>query len=248
MIACVERPGPLLLASVCETGEATLAAEVGADIIDCKDPRAGALGALPLATVAEILSVVPRGLPVSATIGDLPCREDVIAPAVSAMAATGVDYVKIGFFGDGDPPGTIDRLGRLDVGGCRLVGVLLADRGIDLAVLPAMAGAGFAAVMLDTADKRSGGLVEVADASTLAGFVETARGLGLGVGLAGALRLRHIPRLLTLKPDILGFRGALCHNDDRRSSLDREALARVRSALGKPGPELRSQVLEEHAT
>ena len=59
------------LASVTTVAEAELAARCGADIIDCKDPAQGALGALPVRTVTAIRRGVPPSLPVSATIGDL---------------------------------------------------------------------------------------------------------------------------------------------------------------------------------
>ena len=82
-----------LLASVRSTAEASLAAKHGADIIDLKDPGSGALGALPVNTVRTIVQVLDGVRPVSATIGDIAFRAELIRPAILSMAETGVDRI-----------------------------------------------------------------------------------------------------------------------------------------------------------
>ena len=47
-----------LLVSVANATEASAALAGGADLIDAKDPLAGALGAVPIAVLAEIHAVV----------------------------------------------------------------------------------------------------------------------------------------------------------------------------------------------
>ena len=59
-----------LLASVIDAREACLCVSLGADIIDAKNPAAGALGALPAERVRAIRAALPAHVPVSATIGD----------------------------------------------------------------------------------------------------------------------------------------------------------------------------------
>lgn len=226
---------PALLASVTSAAEARLAVAGAADIIDCKDPGRGALGALALAAIADIRRCVPRGVPVSATIGDLAPDPDVLAAAVAAVAATGVDYVKVGLFPGGAPRAAIARLGCLDLAGSRLVGVLLADRSPDLTLIGDMAAAGFAGVLVDTADKRAGALPDVWSRDRLAAFILAVRRAGMACGLAGSLRRTHIPALLQLGPDILGFRGALCIAGARAQSLDAAALAAIRSDIPHAG-------------
>jgi len=61
-----------LLISVTNVDEAFMAMELGADIIDLKDPSMGALGALPIQTIKDILGVVNSQKIVSATIGGPP--------------------------------------------------------------------------------------------------------------------------------------------------------------------------------
>ena len=94
-------PPVAMLASVTSLEEAELVAAGGADIIDCKDPARGALGALPLAEVAAIRARLPEAV-ISATIGDLPADPALLVGSARAMAATGVDYVKVGIFPGGD--------------------------------------------------------------------------------------------------------------------------------------------------
>lgn len=220
-----------LLASVTSEAEARLASRGGADIIDCKNPAAGALGALAHADVARIRAAVPRRVPVSATIGDLAAEPAPVLAAARAMAATGCDIVKVGLFPGGDAHATVQHLGRHIVAATRLVAVLMADVPIDLSLIPALGEAGFTGVMLDTGQKDGRTLLDHCDGETLAAFIGAAHEAGLFAGLAGSLRLQQIPDLLSYEPDVLGFRGALCRGSNRIDTLDTAALAAVRRAI-----------------
>ena len=88
------------LASVASADEARIASEQGADFIDAKDPRVGALGALAPESVRQIVAEIGGRAPVGAVAGDLPMEPEIIVAAARALAATGVDYVKIGLFPD----------------------------------------------------------------------------------------------------------------------------------------------------
>lgn len=223
------------LASVRTVAEARLCVTAGADVIDCKNPDAGALGALPHAVVRAIRQAVPENCLVSATIGDLVPDPIVLVSAAAQMAATGVDYVKIGFFPGGDARGAIGALSALTCSGSKtgtkIVGLLLADREPDFNLIGRMADAGFSGVMLDTAGKQSGALTGVLPRAQLREFIAAAHDAGLFAGLAGSLRLRHIPSLIELEADLLGFRGALCRAGDRKGELDPEAVQAVRDAI-----------------
>jgi uncharacterized protein (UPF0264 family) len=227
------------LASVTSEAEARLAAAHGADIVDCKNPSAGALGALPHTVVADIRKALPRHTPVSATIGDLAADPEPVLEAARAMAATGCDIVKIGLFPGADPAATIRHVGRSLARRTTLVAVLLADAPFESALIPVLGEAGFAAVMLDTGQKDGRSLLDHRSTDELRDFISEAQGAGLMAGLAGSLSRAHIPALLALGPDVLGFRGALCRASDRQQALDGSALAQVRSAIpagGEQGP------------
>ncbi|HML29123.1 MAG TPA: (5-formylfuran-3-yl)methyl phosphate synthase [Hyphomicrobium sp.] len=230
MIDGLRRGKPAFLASVTTAGEAEIALAGGADIIDCKDPASGALGALRPETVREIVARVGGRLPVSATVGDLPSDADVLVKAAANMAATGVDVVKVGFFGADDPRSAILALGAEHAGSMQLVAVLMADQNPDFALVPVLAAAGFAGVMLDTADKSAGRLTTVLPSAQLTEFVRLARDNRLFVGLAGSLRESDIAVLTNLEPDMLGFRGALC-TAGRVSAIALDRVDAVRRGL-----------------
>ncbi len=219
-----------LLASVATLAEASLALRLGADILDLKDPAAGALGAWPTASLREAVRLVAGRVPVSATVGDLPMEPEPLQAAAQATAATRVDIVKLGFFGQNGHRAVLDGLAPLARAGTRLVAVLMADQEPDFGLTPLLARAGFFGVMLDTADKRAGGLLRHLDPAQLAAFVAEARAHGLVSGLAGSLRVADIAALGRLQPDYLGFRGALC-GGDRTAGLDPAAMAAVRHAV-----------------
>ena len=61
-----------LFVSVVDAGEARVAAEAGADIVDVKNPAEGSLGAPAPAVIADVRAALPAELPVSAAIGDMP--------------------------------------------------------------------------------------------------------------------------------------------------------------------------------
>lgn len=215
--------------------EAAVAVAAGVDIIDAKDPTRGALGALDSVTLRAIRSVVPPTMPLSATTGDIAAAETQrIVNEIERITAAGVDLVKIGFFGDVDFGPLLGVL-RSARGGHqafgRRVGVVIADEVQDFSFVDRLASAGFSGVMLDTADKSSGSLLDIVSAAAIAGFVQRARQVGLFAGLAGALRLRHIPEVMAIGPDVVGLRGAVCRGLDRTHRIDADAIREVRSVL-----------------
>lgn len=220
-----------MLASVNSLQEALLVQSFQVDVIDLKQPAEGALGALPVSEVKNIVDNINGAVPVSATVGDLPMQADLIATAVRAMAATGVDFVKIGFFPGGDWQACIAELAEI-AKQQTLIAVLFADTRPDFAVIEALQAAGFAGVMLDTRDKNLGSLTRLMCLEELQAFVERAQNAGLLTGLAGSLRADDVPALLPLGADYLGFRGALCSQHNRVAALDAELIAELRGLMG----------------
>lgn len=220
-----------MLVSVRSVAEARVAAQGGADFIDLKEPRDGALGGLPIATIAAVVAAL-RGpgerRPISATIGDLPMtRLDAILAQVEAVAACGVDYVKVGI----EPvPEARQVLEALAATAHAIVPVFIGDRGLVDADVAQACRLRFPAVMVDTADKRAGSLFDAMSSVQLRHFVATVRASGAMVGLAGALRLPHLPALRALAPDFAGFRSAVCAGD-RSGELDLPRLRGLAAAL-----------------
>lgn len=230
-------PGTLFLASVSDAREAALALACGADIVDLKDPARGALGAVPADQALEALNAVRGRVPVSMTIGDAPLEPQSLETALAAAAALSPSYIKIGLF-DGDLPACEGMLRSFAARGSRLVAVFLADRlkadaagaAAVSALLERLAAIGFCGAMADTAAKGSGGLRAHWPDEFCAFFLEEARRRSLFAGLAGSLTLSDIAPLLALRPDLLGFRGALCAAG-RTSALDPRRVEAVRGAI-----------------
>ncbi|HET8747314.1 MAG TPA: (5-formylfuran-3-yl)methyl phosphate synthase [Ramlibacter sp.] len=230
-----------LLVSVRNAGEALEAAEAGADFIDLKEPADGALGALPPERIAQIVAVLRagwRGVRISATVGDLPAHEQAeILRRVRRVAACGVDYVKVGLW-PAAPAASRALLDALAACPAKVVPVLVADAGVDPALVSyALARAAFPALMLDTAQKGRGSLLQRLPLPVLAGFVEKVHAGGALAGLAGSLRADDASALRALAPDFAGFRGAVTRGE-RSAALDprRVRLLRRRLAAGTRAP------------
>lgn len=220
-----------MLASVTNIEEASMALDAAVDIIDLKQPALGALGALDIDQVKAIVTSIHGQCPISATIGDLPMQPELVFNAVQAMAWTGVDYIKIGFFPGDDWQGTLVKLKGLTQQNHALIAVLFADHAIDFSIMDALQNTGFKGVMLDTMNKNNGSLTQLMAKTELERFVSYAKNKQLLCGLAGSLRMEDIPWLLGYQPDYLGFRGALCLQHNRTSRLNKAAVVQVKQAI-----------------
>lgn len=221
------------LASVTSVDEARIALECGVDIIDLKNPQAGALGALPLKTVRDIVRFVDGRKPVSATIGDLPMQPLLLQQATVAMAATGVDIVKIGFFEplpEDQQYKACLRVLEPEARNTKLVAVLFADLNVQ-PTIKGFAEAGFYGVMLDTATKNGLSLNSLCTPEQLGDFVGQAHEYSLLAGLAGALKAQDVFGMSAHHADYLGFRSALCANASRIMSIDRGLVMQLHRLL-----------------
>ena len=219
-----------MLASVTGPEEAAVALAGGADIIDLKDPARGALGAVDSRAVRDTVAAIAGRRAVSAVTGDTPMRPDAVLAAAETMAATGADYIKQGLFPGGEPEACIRALAPLSAR-TRLIAVLFADRGPDFSLLPLLAESGFAGAMLDTAGKSEGRLLDHMELTALCRFVDACAAHRLLSGLAGSLEAPDIPRLLLLRPGVLGFRSALCGAGGRTGPIDRESMQEIRALI-----------------
>lgn len=218
-----------MLASVANATEADVVLRHGADIVDLKDPGHGALGAVPLEAALDAVRSVARRRETSATLGDPPYNEEVLIARARALAAMGVDYLKLSV-----DRTTLESLGdaiRLLSREVAIVGVMFADEGAEFALLPDLAALGFKAVMLDTRDKSSGRLLDHLDVARLGDFCSQSSRLGLMSGLAGSLEGPDVPRLLLVRPDVMGFRKALCNARQRANAIDPQAVTLIRHLI-----------------
>lgn len=233
-----------LLISVVGEHEVDAAVAGHADIVDVKDPREGSLGAAVPHVIRAVRRATPAAIPVSVAIGDVPNLPGMAALAAAGAAGCGVQYVKVGLLGPRDYGQAL----------ALLAGVCCAAREVDPAVrvmatayadahrtgslppreLPAVAAeAGADGCMIDTAQKSGGTLLTELSAVELESFVGCCRDARLLCALAGSLRAADVPLLHELAPDIVGFRGAACHDGRRDGAIDPDAVQRLKSLVAQ---------------
>lgn len=222
------------LASTRDLAEAQIALAAGADWIDMKEPRTGALGAVAPGEVARVVTwmrSVDKHVPVSATIGD--CWDDPASmPArVAALAETGVPYVKIGVYAAHASRELLQAIAACCACGPAIIVVCFAEAPPDAKSIAACAATGIHGMMLDTADKQGGSLTARLTPVKIAAFVDNVRTHGLLCGLAGSLTLADIRPLLPFGADYLGFRGALCAAGGRAGRVSATAVATIRLGI-----------------
>jgi dihydroneopterin aldolase len=220
-----------MLASVVDTQEAETAVRHGADIVDVKDVRT-AFGSVGSALVRTIADAVAGQRPVSAVIGEAEMDPENLLCKAVAIADAGATYVKVGLHPHPRRRDCIVALSAI-ADQCRLIGVMFADYGVDESLIALMAQNRFGGAMVDTFEKSAGRLLDRFDIAAIGRFVDAVRSHGLMTGLAGSLEPPDIPRLLLAAPDVLGFRRALCTNEDRTSVLSPQALDIVRGLIPK---------------
>jgi len=220
------------LASVQSLAEAQTLLPALPDILDMKDPSKGALGALNVEIVTEIVALINGRCQTSATIGDLPMQADIISSAMNAMARSGVDYVKIGLFPDeGLVQCITDLKSTVEALDIPVIAVMFADKALKVDVVSLLKESGFHGVMVDTAIKNGQHLLDHWDSSELKAFVSSVNQKNMLCGLAGALRVENIETLKSLNADYLGFRSALCNQQQRTSKLQLSLAEQVQNMI-----------------
>lgn len=200
----------------------------GADIIDVKNPKEGALGANYPWIIKKIKELTPKNIEVSCTLGDVPNLPGSISLAALGAASLGVDYLKVGLFGLKTPKESVFLLKQVSKAakGCnekiKVVAAGYADAkkigAIDPLLIPKIAHqAKVDIAMLDTATKDGTTLFDHLTTEQLKTFVDASHNLGLQVALAGSLRKQDLTTVYNLGADIAGLRGAACTNSDRNN-------------------------------
>lgn len=231
-----------VLVSVVHADEVEAAVAGGADIVDVKNPREGSLGASFPHVIRRVRELTPVEVPVSAAIGDMPDLPGMAALAAAGAAACGVQFVKVGLLGSREPTAArqllraVCRAAREQHPAVRVMATAYADAQAVGALAPldlpqVAAAAGVDGCMLDTARKGEGTLLTVLDPDTLERFVLQTRRAGLLCALAGSLGTTDLPRIAALGPDIVGFRGAICHGSRSEGRVDAHAVRQLKAAV-----------------
>lgn len=207
-----------LLVSVATPADARAAVEGGADIVDAKDPFAGALGAVTVARLRHIRDAVAGARPLTAALGDAGNEAEVERHA-REHAEAGATLVKIGLLGTT----CVDRamalvaaaVAGLSTTTAGVVVVAYADANEAAAlgsgdVIEVAARAGARGVLIDTMHKEGPGLLGVMSPGEVTDWVARGRASGLLVAVAGKLSAEDLSIIDRAGADVAGVRGAAC--------------------------------------
>ncbi|MHB8969327.1 MAG: (5-formylfuran-3-yl)methyl phosphate synthase [Pirellulaceae bacterium] len=217
-----------LLVSVRDADEATAALRGGAALIDVKEPRHGSLGRATAEQWRDVSRQVAGQVPVSVACGEL--VEFATRDPVAALPDAPEAYVKCGLAGCGGladwPQRWAAWLEQLPPA-MRPVAVAYADWNRALAPPPEQicewaVRLGCRAMLWDTHTKDGSCLFDHLTGPELIRMTQGARQQGMLVVLAGSLTLGRLPEVMSLAPDYVAVRGAVCVGD--REGVVREHL------------------------
>jgi uncharacterized protein (UPF0264 family) len=228
-----------LLISPKDEKEAVEAIAGGADIIDVKNPKEGALGANFPWVIKRIREITPEDIEVSCTLGDVPNLPGAISLAALGAATTGVDYIKAGLYGLKTKEEAVYLMKSVTkaVGdwssSVKVVATGYADAGrigsVNPMLIPDIAHKAEAGVaMIDTAIKDGKNLFAFLTINQLRRFVDAAHDHGLKAALAGSLKKEDLPAVYAIGADVVGLRGAACMKGDRvNGRITRETVSEL---------------------
>ena len=222
-----------LLVSVESLEEARVAVECDCAVLDIKNPNEGSLGA----NFPWVLESIMREFPhveceTSATVGDLPHKPGTAALAAYAVASFGLDYVKAGLYESRTYEEAVEMMTvvrqavRMANPNARAVAAGFADwrrfGGLSTTDLVRAAKTSEVdVVLIDTAVKDGSNLFDNMSLDELQEFVGMCREAGVMCALAGSIKEHHLDDLARIGPDLTGVRGALCSDQqDRTSAID----------------------------
>tara|TARA_B100000029_G_scaffold281247_1_gene275374 strand:+ start:10866 stop:11594 length:729 start_codon:yes stop_codon:yes gene_type:complete len=214
-----------ILTSIKSLNEISLVLNKGVDIVDFKNPLEGALGAFPVSKINYFLNKIPKKQKTSATIGDITSIKS-IEKKVYLLSKTNVDFIKIGFFFDENKINYLKNL-KKKIKNKKIIAVLFADMNPDLNIIKKIKNIGFDGILIDTINKKKGNLFSYFDLKKINNFIKISKKEELSIGLAGSLTINDIKPLILLRPNYLGFRGALCEDKKRNQNINRIALDRI---------------------
>ncbi|HMO85232.1 MAG TPA: (5-formylfuran-3-yl)methyl phosphate synthase [Lacipirellulaceae bacterium] len=231
---------PALLVSVRDADEARAALAGGAQWIDLKEPRRGALGPVDAATARGVAATLGGAVPLSAAAGEL--RDWPLGPASALASIDGIGLLKIGLAG-GAAFDWRERLRgaatQLTAVGRQAAAVVYADFAAAQApppddVVAFAAQAGCSWVLWDTCDKSGGSTLELLGREQLADQLRAARAQRLHTAVGGRITHETIDELPLQWISLVAVRGAACEGG-RTAAVSPRLVAHLRARLERSG-------------
>lgn len=232
-----------LLVSVRSAEEATIAVNSKCvSIIDLKEPANGSLGCVSIETANEVLEVLPVGILKSIALGevvDWPVWANTNPGSLRELLCQ-FDFVKIGLSDlAGDPDWVRRWRSCLEEIPDNVQRVAVAYADSDRANSPSIEAiiesannVGCSVLLVDTFCKQYGGLLDLYSRDRLSDIVFGAGEKGLEIVLAGSLDVAGIELTITIEPDFVAVRGAVCC-EGRTSKIDATKIQQLSHLCGE---------------
>lgn len=244
--AAVDIPAapPQLLVSVACASEARAALAGGADWIDLKEPARGALGSVDVDTAQAVATLLPAQERLSAAAGEL--AEWPTGRGRESLRVPRIELVKLGLAGFA--AASHDKAARTELAERAAAAVAAARAAGKQVVLAGYADAARADapapevvrdlccqlrlpwLLIDTFDKRGGGLLDWLPPRALARLLASCRRAGLHTAVAGRLRCADFAALPAGLVDVVGVRSAAC-GGDRTGAVSETAVRNLKETL-----------------
>ena len=233
------RPTTGLLVSARSVDEALMVLQHDNVWLDLKEPSAGSLGRPSIETIEDFLSLTHSNpAPTSIAAGELVQWTDELSSNLAAKLPSNC-FIKFGL--SNAKPGWADTLNQIGktLHRCKQM-ILVHYADSEAAQCPDWIQTLRTAEMLDcryvlvdTYDKSGGGLLDHLSIERLASMIQIANAKNLAVALAGSLQANQLASLMNVGAAWLGFRGAVCENRERTSTLCKNKLQSLCSEFTK---------------
>lgn len=257
---CSNVPSPQLLVSVRSAAEASVALTGGCQILDVKDPSRGSLGRADNSVIEQVLQTgIAAGVSVSAAMGEVRDYSNSSGdPADRGLPDSlgRLSFTKLGLSSlsrDRNWAARWQDTMSILADGVRSsshsgppnwVAVVYADwqaadapspNAIVDCVLSSSESTSnhIAGVLVDTWSKKSGRLFDSLTVEQLSELANSVQQSGRFFAVAGRLTADMLPRLASVRPDIVAVRSAACRNEDRTSSVDAAAVRALRTEIDR---------------
>lgn len=190
------------------------------DICDLKDPEKGSIGAWEEKNILEVIKRSKQRVKVSATIGDIFSVEGIIKK-LKQFDYLGLDYIKFGINTKNvlELKDLINRIGKFTFR-TNLVLVVFVDKNSTFKIveenLEIFYQNNIRFLILDTYKKNNQNLTSIYNPFKIKDFMNKCSVKKINVGLAGRLQPNHITKLKLLNPYVIGFRSAICSDQNRK--------------------------------
>ena len=225
--------------------EARVVVDAGCDIVDIKNVAEGSLGAQPPWVTHKIVSELSaNGGIFSVALGDLPNKPGTIGLAAYAAAHLGLDYIKAGLYGATNYDEALAMMTSI-VKSIRMVSddaIAVASGYADYKrfggvacdeLVAAAKDSGSDVVMVDTAIKDGKTLFDALSVDEIKAFVDSGHEAGMKVALAGSIGVDDIDTICEIQPDIIGVRGAVCVDKNRKNPITAEGIQTLKKRLAE---------------